>query len=84
MTNQYTIDNLADPNHPTQVYTVSLAGPPYYATLASVTSGNLRRSTAMRWLPVGLPVGGRTFVVLGRSLTHTVTIDSTTGTAVIQ
>ncbi len=82
--NQYTIDQLADPNHPTQVYTVSLAGPPYYATLVSVNLSGANPVTFNGYgLPVGLPVGG-TIVVGAGSLTHTITLNATTGAAVIQ
>jgi prepilin-type N-terminal cleavage/methylation domain-containing protein len=83
--NQYTIDKLADPNHPSLVYTVSLAASPYNASLVSL---NLPGSNPVTFngygLPVGLPTSGGTIAVASGSLTHTVTIDATTGTAVIQ
>jgi len=84
-TNQYTIDKLADPNHPSAVYTVSLATSPYNATLVSV---NLPGSNPVTFngygLPVGLPTSGGTIAVAAGSLQHTITINATTGTAVIR
>ena len=83
--NQYTINNLADLNHPSAIYTVSLAASPYNATLVSL---NLPGSNPVTFngygLPVGLPAGGGTIVVAAGSLQHTITINATTGTAVIQ
>ncbi len=84
-TDQYTIDKLADPNHPSSVYTVSLGASPYNATLLSL---NLPGSNPVTFngygLPVGLPTSGGTIAVAAGSLQHTITINATTGTAVIQ
>ncbi len=84
-TNQYTIDKLADPNHPSLIYTVSLAASPYNASLVSV---NLPGSNPVAFngygLPVGLPTTGGTIAVAAGSLQHTITINATTGTTVIQ
>jgi type IV fimbrial biogenesis protein FimT len=84
-TNQYTIDGLADPDHPTATYTVRLAASPYNSSLVSVNLPGAQPVTFNGYgLPVGLPASGGTIVVAAGTLRHTITIDATTGTAVIQ
>ena len=83
-TSQYTINGLHDPDHPSAIYTVSLANYPYNSQLVSVTVPGLTATFNGFGVPVGLPVGGGTIVVAAGALQHTITIDATTGTAVMR
>jgi prepilin-type N-terminal cleavage/methylation domain-containing protein len=83
--NQYTLDGLADPNHPASTYTVNLGLSPYNASLVSLNLPGASPVTFNGYgLPVGLPASGGTIVVAAGNLQHTITIDPNTAAAVIQ
>jgi type II secretion system protein H len=83
--NRYTIDGMADLDHPSSTYTVYLDRHPYQSSLYSVDLPGAQPVTFNGYgQPVGLPSGGGKIVISSGNLTHTITIDPATGTATIQ
>ena len=79
--NSYQIVGLADPDHPSATYTVNLATEPYRAVLSSAVFGN---STAITFDGFGKPAAGGTVVLTVGTRQHTITVEATSGKAVIQ
>jgi type II secretory pathway pseudopilin PulG len=79
--NSYAIEGMADLNKLTQAHAVSLASPPYQATLTQAALGNDARLVFNGY---GVPDSGGTVAVRCGSVSKTVSIDATTGRATVQ
>lgn len=85
-TGRYTLDNIADLDHPGQTYAVDLAAAPYEATIGTVNMDGFN-GAAITFDAYGRPVlgsgaasGARLFVAIqARGRTLYVLVDSTTG-----
>ena len=79
--NSYQIVGMPAFDQPTTTYTVNLASDPYDVTLASANFGG---SSQIIFNGYGTPIQGGTVVVTLGTLQHTITVDATSGRAVIQ
>lgn len=76
----YGMAGVAGLDNPASAYRVSLSGEPYYAALTSVSFGGLATVTFDGF---GVPSSGGTVVLRVGEFTRTVTVDGTTGEAVV-
>jgi type II secretion system protein H len=81
VSHRYTLVDMADPDRPSQKYTVFLASEPYQASLASVDFGG---DTDLVFDGYGMPDSGGTVVIRVGSQQRTVTLDASTGRARVQ
>ena len=77
----YQIIGLPDFDRPATTYAVNLANNPYYVTL---TSANFGGASQIVFNGYGIPTQGGTIVITVGTLQHTITVDASSGRAVIQ
>lgn len=80
-THSYRLDGTADPDRPTQTYTVRLQDAPYHATLLPPTLGGDQR---LVFNGFGVPDSAGAIVIQCGAVTRTVELDATTGSTTIR
>jgi type II secretory pathway pseudopilin PulG len=79
--NTYQILGSADPDHPTQTYSVSLAADPYHVTLSSANFGG---ATQLSFSGYGIPSVAGTVVISVAGVQKTIGVDGVTGNVSVE